>query len=156
MLGVLKQTLGRAVDVAGRVEGDGGVRGQGLRLTKGQHMVPADRGHARPHQAGGAFRTDHLSMRRQVVEVSVGDKRAGDRMMRIKPPIELRQPDPVFILNIPSHAVGGKVSRFSRKATSPQPVRPVDAGSVMIVRPSHDLGAGAASPQEYPGEESGQ
>jgi hypothetical protein len=109
ILGVIDCDHGRAVDVAGRVEGDGDLRvvvGEWGRLVKGEFTLEAFAvgvGHAGSHEGGGAGREQNLAVRGEVVEVGVRDEAARDGVVSVEPPVELREVEAVAIVDVPRH-----------------------------------------------------
>ena len=71
-----KKALSRAEDVACRMQRHRAVRSELFRLAEGQNVFDPLARHAGAHQARGAGGAKNLAVRRDVVGVGVGDKRA--------------------------------------------------------------------------------
>ena len=103
VLGVIEQAERGAENVPGRQHGDGRVAGELFGLAIGQAVLDAPPGHARMHQSRGGGGAEDFLVPGAMVGMRMRNESAVGGLLRIQPPADLRQPDPLLELDIPRH-----------------------------------------------------
>ena len=111
VLGALEQDLARAEDVAGGMQRGGDAEFQPVGTAERQGGLLAFARHPGVHQARSGGGAENLAVPGDVVAMGVGNEGAGGAHLGVEPPADLRQPDPLAMMDLPSHGAERRLRR---------------------------------------------